>query len=63
MAQLRALTVDNDDDQIAAINKQLDTVISNATAALADLSRLISVLSNILTAAKLLDSIIAAIPK
>jgi len=57
------LAVEDDNQQIAAINKQLDAVTKNANAALKDLSKITSVLANILTATKLVDSIIAAIPK
>jgi hypothetical protein len=63
LTQLRALAVEDDNQQIAAINKQLDAVTKNANAALKDLSKITSVLANILTATKLVDSIIAAIPK
>jgi hypothetical protein len=63
LTQLRALAVDDDDQQIDAINKQLDTVTANANAALADLSQMTTVLTAILIATKLLDSIISAIPK
>jgi hypothetical protein len=63
LTQLRALAVDDDDAQIAAINKQLDAVTANANAALADLSKLSSVLSNVLTATKLIDSIVTTIAK
>jgi hypothetical protein len=57
------LAVEDDNQQIAAINKQLDAVTKKANAALKDLSKITSVLANILTATKLVDSIIAAIPK
>jgi hypothetical protein len=63
LTQLWALAVEDDNQQIAAINKQLDAVTKNANAALKDLSKITSVLANILTATKLVDSIIAAIPK
>jgi hypothetical protein len=63
LTQLRALAIDDDDAQIIAINKRLDAVTASATAAQGDLSKMTDVLSNILLAAKLLDSIIALIPK
>src|ERR1700722_3322411 len=63
LAQLRALAVDDDDAQIAALNKQLDAVTKSATDAQAGLGKLTSVLNNILAAANLLDFIIAEIPK
>lgn len=58
LTQLRALAVDDDDKQIAALNNQLDAITAQANAALTDISKLTSVLSNILTTTKLLDSII-----
>jgi hypothetical protein len=63
LTQLRALAVDDDDAQIAALNKQLDAVTKSATHAQGNLTKLTSVLNNILATTKLLDSIIAAIPK
>jgi len=63
ITQLRALAVDDDAAQIDALNKQLDIVTQNADSALTDVTNLSSVLANILTATKLIDSIIAAIPK
>jgi hypothetical protein len=63
LTQLRALAVDDDDAQIAALNKQLDAVTKSATHAQANSTELTSVLTNILATTKLLDSIIAAIPK
>src|ERR1700722_11446949 len=38
LTQLRALAVDDDDEQIAALNKQLDIVTAQANAALTDIS-------------------------
>jgi len=58
LTQLRALAVDDDDKQIAALNKQLDAITTQAKAALTDISKLTSVLSNTITATKLIDSII-----
>lgn len=63
LTQLRALAVDDNGTQIAALNKQLDAVTDSATAALGDLSQLTTVLSNILTAAKLIDTIVAIAAK
>lgn len=63
MTQLRALAVDDDDAQIAALNAKLDAVTNSITDEMNSLTSLATVLNNILAVSKLLDSIIAAIPK
>jgi hypothetical protein len=61
--RLRSLAVEADDQQIAALNAQLDVVTNSAKNALADLDNITSLLTDIVTAAKLLDAIISAVAK
>jgi capsule polysaccharide export protein KpsE/RkpR len=63
LTQLRALAVADDDAQIAALNAKLDAVTKSITDEMSSLGSLATVLNNILAVSKLLDSIIAAIPK
>jgi hypothetical protein len=63
LTQLRALAVADDDAQIAALNKKLDAVTDSITDEMNNLASLATVLNNILAVSKLLDTIIAAIPK
>lgn len=63
LTQLRSLAVDEDANQVTALNAQLDSVTTAAKASLANLDQLSTVLNNVVTAAKLLDSIIAVAAK
>jgi DNA repair exonuclease SbcCD ATPase subunit len=63
LTQLRSSEIAADDTQIAALSRQLDEVTASAQADMADLTRLNQVLSDVLTATKLLDAVIGAAPK
>ena len=63
LTQLQSLAITADDAQIATLNGPLDAVTRSAQSALADLSKLVNVLNNIVTAAKVLDGIIQTAAK
>lgn len=63
LTQLNALNIAADDQQIDQLNDQLTAVTKTAQAALTDLKQISTVLSDVVTAAKILDGILSVVAK
>ena len=61
LGQLRAQQIAGDDARLDALNAQLDAVTTSAQASLDDIRQVAGVVSDVLTAAKMVDGVVKAV--